>query len=103
MLTIMQILGYFELIIYIYVVCNRVFTELHHRTAHKASLLRRIFSRCTCFRRPPGRRENRRLYDSLIFKTGVYGSFSQMKNELGRLACNQGGMKARDYGTNANM
>jgi hypothetical protein len=35
----MHILGYFELIIYICVVCNRVFTELHDRTAHKASLL----------------------------------------------------------------
>jgi hypothetical protein len=31
-------------------VFNREFTELHHRTAHKASLLRRIFSRCSCFR-----------------------------------------------------
>jgi hypothetical protein len=50
MLMITQILGYFELIVYIYIVCNRVFIELHDRTAHKASLLRRIFSQCTCFR-----------------------------------------------------
>jgi hypothetical protein len=38
MLTMMQILGYFELIVYIYIVCNRVFIELHNRNAHKASL-----------------------------------------------------------------
>jgi hypothetical protein len=61
MLTMMQILGYFESIVYIYIVCNRVFTELHYRIAHNARPLRCIFSRCTCFRRPPGRRENRRL------------------------------------------
>jgi hypothetical protein len=46
----MQILSYFELIVYIYIVCNRVFTKLYDRTAYKASLLRCIFSRCTCFR-----------------------------------------------------
>jgi hypothetical protein len=67
MVTMMQVLGYFELIIYIYIVCNRVFIELHDRTARKAYLLRYIFrvaSRfrvATRFRRPPGRRENRRL------------------------------------------
>jgi hypothetical protein len=36
MLMITQILGYFELIVYIYIVCNRVFIELHDRTAHKS-------------------------------------------------------------------
>ena len=72
MVTMMQVLVYFELIIYIYIVCNRVFVELHDRTACKAYLLRRIFrvaSRfrvATRFRRPPGRRENRRLKGSSI-------------------------------------
>ena len=33
MVTMMQVLGYFELIIYIYIVCNRVFIELHDGTA----------------------------------------------------------------------
>jgi hypothetical protein len=56
MLTMMQILGYFELIVYIYIVCNRLFIELHDRNAHKASLFAMHFfamhllSRCTCFR-----------------------------------------------------
>ena len=62
MLTMIQILGYFELIIYIYIVCNRVFTELYDRTAHKASLLRCIFFATHLLSpTPPGRRENRRL------------------------------------------
>ena len=51
MVTMMQVLGYFELIIYIYIVCNRVFIELHDRTARKAYLLRCIFSRCSLLSR----------------------------------------------------
>ena len=75
MVTMMQVLGYFELIIYFYIVCNRVFVELHDRTARKAYqpyLLRCIFrvaSRfrvATRFRRRPGRRENRRLIDLVV-------------------------------------
>jgi hypothetical protein len=47
MVIMMQVLGYFELIIYIYIVCNRVFIELRDRTARKAYHLRCIFSRCS--------------------------------------------------------
>jgi hypothetical protein len=65
--TMMQVLGYFELIIYIYIVCNRVFIELHDRTACKVYLLRCIFSQCNLLSRcnllsPTAREaENRRL------------------------------------------
>jgi hypothetical protein len=61
MLTIMQILGYFKLIVYVYILFNRVLKELHVITTRKAYFHDAYFSRRTCFRRPPGRGENRRL------------------------------------------
>jgi hypothetical protein len=44
MLTIMQILGYFKLIAYVYILCNRVLKELHVITTRKA-----YFSQCFFF------------------------------------------------------
>jgi hypothetical protein len=44
MLTIMQILGYFKLIVYVHILCNRVLKELHAITTRKA-----YFSRCIFF------------------------------------------------------
>jgi hypothetical protein len=61
----MKVLGYFELIIYIYIVCNRVFIELHDRTARKAYLLRCIFLRCIL--------ENRRLKCIVLADKGIGG------------------------------
>jgi hypothetical protein len=74
--TMMQVLGYYELIIYIYLVCNRVFIELHDRTACKVYLLRCIFSQCNLLSPTAREAENRRLLSIFLILHVLGGSLA---------------------------